>query len=95
MIAGTFHRSEYVYKLFGMITGNSSTGDVLAVRRVNRNGFNFPFMTFKDELLQAIQLWMIESESEQAVGRARLVSNKCTVNLYSNFPLKQCSIEKV
>ena len=30
MIAGTFHRSEYVYKLFGMITGNSNTGDVLA-----------------------------------------------------------------
>ena len=94
-VAGTFHRPEYVYKLFGMITGNSNTGDVLAVRRVNRNGFNFPFMTFKDELLQAIQLWMIESESEQAVGRARLVSNKCTVNLYSNLPLRQCSIEKV
>lgn len=93
-VAGTFHRPEYVYKLFAMITGNSNTGDSLAVRRVSRNGYNFPFMTFSDELLRTIQLWMIESESEQAVGRARLVSNECTVNLYSNLPLRQCRIEK-
>ena len=93
-VAGTFHKPEYVYKLFAMITGNSNTVDSLAVRRVSRNGYNFPFMTFSDELLRTIQLWMIESESEQAVGRARLVSNECTVNLYSNLPLRQCRIEK-
>jgi len=88
-VIGTFHRPEYVYKLWWMIIGAEATEDTLAVRRIERNGFNFPFMTFSDPVLREIQLYMIESESEQAVGRARLVSNDCTVNLFSNLPLKQ------
>jgi hypothetical protein len=32
---------------------------------------------------------MIESDLEQAVGRARLLRYDCTVNLFSNFPLRQ------
>ena len=91
-VIGTFHRPEYVYKLWGMLLGCTDTTDTLSVRRITRNGFNFPFYTYQDNLLREIQLWMIESESEQAVGRARIVLNACTVRLYSNFPLKQCEI---
>lgn len=87
-VIGTFHRPEYVYKLWGMFLENKISGDVMANRRIKRNGFSFQLMTYSDSLLQIIQLWMIESESEQAVGRARLVSYKCTVHLYSNFPLR-------
>ncbi|MDE7138227.1 MAG: hypothetical protein K2O29_07215 [Ruminococcus sp.] len=92
VVAGTFHRPDYVYKLWFMQILGCIPNDVMAKRRVQRNGFSFPFMTFKDSFLQAIQLYMIESEQEQAVGRARLVSYKCTVHLYSNFPLLQGQI---
>ncbi|MDE6678732.1 MAG: DEAD/DEAH box helicase family protein [Ruminococcus sp.] len=90
-VMGTFHRPEYVYKLWAMyMTGSTSfCGDVLAVRNIRRNGFSFKIMTYKEELLRNIQLWMIQSESEQAVGRARLLNNDCTVHLYSNLPLRQ------
>ena len=37
---------------------------------------------------------MIESELEQAVGRARLLRNGNTVNLFSNFPLRQAVMKK-
>lgn len=89
VVAGTFHRPDYVYKLWYMQVQKCIPDDVMAKRSVKRNGFSFPLMTFRAPLLQAIQLYMIESELEQAVGRARLVSYDCTVHLYSNFPLRQ------
>ena len=92
-VIGTFHRPEYVYKLWAMIMGDLNTDDTLAVRRIERNSFNFSFMTFRDPLLREIQLYLIESEAEQAVGRARLVSHDCTVHLFSNMPLKQCLLK--
>ena len=92
-VIGTFHRPEYVYKLWAMMMGDLNTDDTLAVRRIERNGFNFSFMTFKDPLLREIQLYLIESEEEQAVGRARLVSHDCNVHLFSNLPLKQCRLK--
>ncbi len=49
-------------------------------------------MTYADEILRAIQFYMIESELEQAVGRARLLRCDCTVNLFSDFPLRQAEI---
>lgn len=91
-VIGTFHRPEYVYKLWAMEMGYFDPDDTLANRIVERNGYRFQFMTFENDLLREIQLYMIESESEQAVGRARLVSNNCTVDLYSNLPLKQCIV---
>jgi hypothetical protein len=92
-VIGTFHRPEYVYKLWAMMMGDFNTDDTLAVRRIERNGFNFSFMTFKDTLLREIQLYLIESEAEQAAGRARLVSHDCNVHLFSNLPLKQCRLK--
>ena len=76
-----------------MMMGDLNTDDTLAVRRIERNGFNFSFMTFKDTLLREIQLYLIESEAEQAVGRASLVSHNCTVHLFSNLPLKECRLK--
>ena len=53
------------------------------------NGYAFKFTTFQNEDLRAVHFWMLESELEQAVGRARLLRNECTVHLFSNFPLSQ------
>lgn len=59
---------------------------------VTYNGYRFWCMTFKDENLREINFWMIESELEQAVGRARLLRNQCKVILFSNFPLRQAKM---
>jgi hypothetical protein len=56
---------------------------------VEHNGWRFPFTTYEDPVLRNIQFYMIESELEQAVGRARLLRCDCTVHLFSNFPLRQ------
>ena len=56
---------------------------------VTHNGYRFRFTTYKDANLREVQFWMIESELEQAVGRARLLRNECAVHLFSNFPLSQ------
>lgn len=95
-VIGTFHRPEYVYKLWAMyMTGSTRLcDDILAVRNIRRSGFSFKIMTYREELLRNIQLWLIQSESEQAVGRARLLNNDCTVHLYSNLPLRQGELYK-
>ena len=58
-------------------------------KTVTHNGYRFWFTTFEDEELRDIHFWMLESELEQAVGRARLLRNTCKVHLFSNFPLRQ------
>lgn len=45
--------------------------------------------TFKDYHLRTIQMWLIESLLEQAVGRARLLRFDCTVNVFVRFPIDQ------
>ena len=59
---------------------------------VVHNGYHFRFTTFQDAELRAIHFWMIESELEQAVGRARLLRHDCTAHLFSNFPLNQAKM---
>lgn len=97
-VLGTYHRPEWMYKLFAHTIG----GDLLdkykdAVMRyqlVRHRGFQFHFMTFDESalMLRNIQFWMVESELEQAVGRARLSRCDCIVNLFSNFPIEQANI---
>ena len=36
-----------------------------------------------------IQIWLLSSQLEQAVGRARLLRNDCKVEVYSGFPVEQ------
>ena len=54
---------------------------------VRRNGYEFYFFRFDNEDLRELQLHIVESELIQAVGRARLLRNDCTVTLLSNLPL--------
>lgn len=61
---------------------------------VTHNWYRFYFTTYEDEILRNIQFYMIESELEQAVGRARLLRCGSTVNLFSDFPLRQANIKK-
>lgn len=90
LVVGTPYHAEFIYKLAAWSMGLEFDEDEkMSPQVVVHNGYRFRFNTFKDEGLRAIHFWMIESELEQAVGRARLLRNVCTVHLFSNFPLNQ------
>lgn len=91
-VVGTPYQVDFLYKLFPFSLGLEVDEDaVMKSCLVTRNGYIFRFTTYdkKNDILRKFHLWMIESELEQAVGRARLLRCDCTVNLFSNFPLKQ------
>ena len=88
-VIGTPHLSDSVIKLTARALGCEKTNDKFTTRRIVRNGLSLCMMTYKNELLREIQLYMIESQLEQAIGRARLLSNDCTVYVYSRYPAMQ------
>jgi hypothetical protein len=90
-VVGTPYQVDFVYTLFAYTIGCDFDEDAKLIPNlpITHNGYRFRFTTYEDETLQNIHLWMIESELEQAVGRARLLRRDCTVNLFSNFPLAQ------
>ena len=91
-VIGTPHVSEIVYLLFANALGlkpklNDAT---MHYTKIKRNGFEFFFNTYsQDLLLREIQIYIIESELLQAIGRARLLRNDCTVVVLSNLPIQQ------
>ena len=98
IVLGTYHRPEWLYKLF-LFTINSVAFDRYKEAKLRHqdtfyNGCGRKFMTYDKayEMLREIQLWMISSELEQAVGRARLLRYDCTVTVFSNLPLSQANI---
>lgn len=93
LVIGTPFHAEFLYKLVAFTMGLPFDEDEeISYQYVTHNGHGFWFTTYKDENLRAIQFWMIESELEQAVGRARLLRHDCTVHLFSSFPLSQAQI---
>ena len=95
-VIGTPHQTEWIYKLcaftFGLVFDEEAR--LKPGTTVEHNGYKFCFMTYADEVLRAIQFYIIESELEQAVGRARLLRENCTVNVFSNFPLSQAIMKE-
>jgi hypothetical protein len=94
-VIGTPHQTEWIYKLFAFSMRIDFDPDERLSPHtiVERHGYRLPFTTFKNEDLQAVQFYIIESEAEQAVGRARLLRCDCTVNYYSNYPLPQATMK--
>ena len=94
-VVGTNNRLEFVYKLLPKALGLDFDHEAkMKYIPIERNGYLFHFMTFEDEVLREFHLWMIESDLEQAVGRARLLRHDCVVNLFSNYPLEQAVMRK-
>ena len=93
LVIGTPYHADFIYKLAAFTMGMDFDDDEeMKSQSVIHNGYQFPFTTYKNKDLRAVQFWMIESELEQAVGRARLLRNPCEVNLFSNFPLRQADM---
>ena len=93
LVIGTPYHAEFIYKLAAFSMGiEFDAGEKMTLQTIGYNGYRFQFTTFQNKELRKIHLWMIESELEQAVGRARLLRNACTVHLFSNFPLSQAQM---
>lgn len=88
VVIGLNHRPFYVYELFGRELGIYDS-DTLSMRKTTLYGFEFYMMTYAKPGLRNIQQYMISSDLEQAIGRARLIYHDCTVHLYGNFPARQ------
>ena len=90
LVIGTPYHAEFIYKLAAFSMGlEFEKKKKMQPQTISHNGYRFQFTTFQDEGLRKVHLWMIESELEQAVGRSRLLRNRCEVHLFSNFPLSQ------
>ena len=54
--------------------------------------YSFKITTYSNKNYQKIINYFLQSEIEQAVGRARLLRNDCTVHLFSGFPAEQAEM---
>jgi len=97
LVVGVNHQPDWIYKLFAYSIGLEfdidesfkTTGNV-----VERNGYRFRFPTFDDKVLQNVQLYFLESDAEQAVGRARLLRKDCTVYFFADLILSQAVLKE-
>lgn len=90
VIGTPFTRPE-VYLMIGKYLEEGSNGK-MKKSLVEYGGFRFPLMTYEPGILREIQLYMISSDLEQSVGRARILRENATVYLFSSFPCEQAEI---
>ena len=93
-IIGTPHKQEIGYKLpcAFLYGADHVNGFRIAHMRVSYKGKNFRFMSYENEYLRHYQMYCMESELEQCIGRARLLRFDCKVTVFSNFPCDQAHI---
>lgn len=91
-VVGLPNINPCVYKLYGMAAGVKDVTETMKDIRIDYNGYNFSMKTFENPEMRLIQLWLLESQIEQAVGRARLLRNDCTVKVFARFPVDQAVI---
>ena len=94
VVVGLPHYNElqyrfYMYAIYGIVYNPTENS---RFRRIEYNNYSLKLNTQQDEKYQTIQTYLISSELEQAVGRARLLRYNCTVYLYSGFPVEQTDI---
>lgn len=94
VVVGLPHYNElqyrfYMYAIYGTVYNPTEKPKF---KRIEYNNYSFKLNTQQDEQYQIIQTYLISSELEQAVGRARLLRYDCMVYLYSGFPVEQTNI---
>lgn len=95
IVVGTPHVNQVTYLLLAAtIKPNINIIQDFEMSEIKKNGFKFQFNTFKDiktetgSLLHSLQMYYIETELIQAVGRARALRENCTVHVFSNLPIR-------
>ena len=92
-VIGIPNVNDIVYKLYALLA-HESIKEQMCSMRIQYNGYDFCMHTFKSHVLRTIQIWLIESLLEQAVGRARLLRYNCTVKVFAGFPVEQAEFVK-
>jgi hypothetical protein len=89
MVIGTPHINPIVYLFHAEFLGiDTNTIDKkMEYQTIQWKGMQFKFQTFKNPDLRNIQLYLIEGELIQAIGRARTIRTDAQVQVFSNFPL--------
>lgn len=88
-VVGLPNLDETVYCLYGMRAGVEIKKAAMYPQRIVYRDKSFYLNTYKNQVLQMIQTWLISSQLEQAVGRARLLREDCTVTVFAGFPVEQ------
>lgn len=88
-MVGLPNLDETMYCLYGMRAGAEIKKTAMYLQRIVYRDKSFYLNTYKNEVLQMIQTWLISSQLEQAVGRARLLREDCMVIVYAGFPVEQ------
>jgi hypothetical protein len=83
IIIGTNYIGEYNVPIWADSLGLLFSSTNYDNRLVVRNNHEYMIRTYTDEFLQEIQLSWLENVQEQAIGRARLASNKNIVIILS------------
>jgi DNA or RNA helicases of superfamily II len=89
-VIGTPHVNPLRYYLFSTALGFKvrMEDSIMSFQPVIKGNYHFYFETFSNnDFLREIQFYMIESELEQTVGRARTLRNECRVLVLSNYPV--------
>jgi len=88
-IVGTPYYNEWSYVLMAKaINPNKRFNNVkFQKREVEFGNFLFKINTFEEDILKDLHLEMTTSEVIQAIGRARVLREKCNVYLFSNIPI--------
>lgn len=90
-VIGTPYSVPFIYQLIGTYLGYDKN-DHMCRRKVVYNGYSFPLMAYGNQKMQELLFYFLQSDLEQAIGRARLLRYDCTVYLFSNFPCNQAEI---
>ncbi|MGN0606224.1 MAG: hypothetical protein ACI4JM_06855 [Oscillospiraceae bacterium] len=88
-VIGLPNLHESVYFLYAVRAGEPVHKAFMYPHRIKYNNKTFTLNTYKNETLQMIQCWILSSQLEQAVGRARLLRENCIVYVYAGFPVEQ------
>ena len=88
-VVGLPNLDEVVYGLYAMRAGASLAKVHMYPQRITYQNKSFFLNTYKDETLRMVQTWLLSSQLEQAVGRARLLREDCQVFVYAGFPVEQ------
>lgn len=92
-VIGLPNVTEQVYILYGMCAGINPNKIKMRPQRIEHNGYSFRLNTFDNEIIKKIQLWLLSSQLEQAVGRARVLRYNCSVIVFSGFPVEQAVLK--
>ena len=88
-VLGTPHLNDSAYQMLAFMIDHNVTMEKLYLRKITYRNVQFSLMSYKNVLLQNVQKYLISSQLEQAVGRARALRYNCNVYVYSDFPVEQ------